>query len=406
MKYLCLFITILLTSFGYTSHETRALDTGEETSAFFGSDTINTSTGTYTIIKKLGEGAFGKVFKVQNDQGQTFAIKAYKKHNLSSKRSRDSTDNFYAINVFLDLDREFERGQILDHPNIIHSLEQFLYYTPENQEISCLVLEYVEGTTVGNVEKKYLPKASGILAASQLVEALNYALAFGYFHLDLHNQNAMLTKEGEIKVIDLASFFHIDELYSSSELFSSSAEYSLYPYRANNRFSYSSKEGYRTNWHHFLNCYFENAQGATSARVKSNAPLYRDEIKQGRFRALFERNPYLLREVRKAKVEMHNRQRARTKSTSPKGVLNKEALDATVFKELFLSYYKGIYLNMIAYMCSEILKRADIDTSERYYIRGEITKVAWEFEDDKENGIQKPIDAYLNKIMQILHASY
>jgi serine/threonine protein kinase len=78
--------------------------------------TICSPTECYTITKELGNGAFGRVYAVEDSKGQKFALKTY----------MIEMEKVFEGHIFLDLEREFSRGQMLDHPNIIRSYDFFL----------------------------------------------------------------------------------------------------------------------------------------------------------------------------------------------------------------------------------------------------------------------------------------
>ena len=98
--------------------------------------TICSPTECYRITKELGNGVFGRVCAVENSKGQKFALKTYiiEREELSR-------------HVF-DIEREFSRGQQLDHPNIIKSYEFFTSTSQEQQVMHHLVIDLVEGQTL------------------------------------------------------------------------------------------------------------------------------------------------------------------------------------------------------------------------------------------------------------------
>ncbi|MSO82216.1 MAG: serine/threonine protein kinase [Acidobacteria bacterium] len=86
----------------------------------------------------------------------------------------------------------------LNHPNIaaIHGLE-------EVQGAKYLVLEFVDGRTLGDVLKEgALPLAETMAIARQIADALSAAHERGIIHRDLKPGNVMVTAEGVVKVLD------------------------------------------------------------------------------------------------------------------------------------------------------------------------------------------------------------
>lgn len=76
---------------------------------------INSTSEQYRIIHLLGSGAFGKVYAVKNSKGARFALKLIQQYQSNSDH------------IFLSAQREFERGQMLNHPHIIKSYEFFTH---------------------------------------------------------------------------------------------------------------------------------------------------------------------------------------------------------------------------------------------------------------------------------------
>jgi serine/threonine protein kinase len=149
----------------------------------------------YTVLRLMGEGFFGKVFAVENSANQLFAIKIYKQYSDDLQNVRQT-----AL-------KEFSRGQLLDHPHIIKSVERFTFNSEE-----CLVLELVDGKTLFEIPKRSLSFDQSIHAALQFLDAMRYALSMDFVYLDLHENNLMLTNAFNIMVIDLGSLFSFEEL--------------------------------------------------------------------------------------------------------------------------------------------------------------------------------------------------
>lgn len=158
---------------------------------------INSASEQYKIIQLLGSGAFGKVYAVKSSSGERYALK-------SIRQTTTDSDHLY-----LSAEREFERGQTLNHPHIIKSYE---FFTHEAKPIHYVVLEYVNGKRLASMPKGQLGKRKACKIAMQLIAGLKHAAALHLYHLDLHPGNIMLTKHQELKIIDLASFISWDEV--------------------------------------------------------------------------------------------------------------------------------------------------------------------------------------------------
>jgi hypothetical protein len=164
-------------------------------------ETVCSTYESYTVKKQLGEGFFGKVFQVENSQGQTFAMKWFKTQDIDLNE---------AMGLLGDAQREYERGQMFSHPNIIKSVELFSDTAGENHY---LVLEYVDGKTLSWTPRKSLSPHASLTVSTQILNTLQYALEEGYIYLDLHEGNLMIDGQSDLKMIDLAGFFSWKELY-------------------------------------------------------------------------------------------------------------------------------------------------------------------------------------------------
>lgn len=167
------------------------------------SKTICSPTECYILHKELGEGAFGKVWEVENSKGQRLAMKSYKNHE----------DNpWFADSLFADAEREFMHGQKLNHNNIVKTIELFKDYNDQGNPTTYLVLDLVNGKPYYKIPKKSLLDNASLKSCLQLVDALQYALSEGYVYIDLHAGNIMLTDSLDTMVVDLASFYSFDEV--------------------------------------------------------------------------------------------------------------------------------------------------------------------------------------------------
>ncbi len=97
------------------------------------------------------------------------------------------------------LQKEFELGYYLDHPNIAHTLSM--------EEVEglgkCIVMEYVEGRTLRKAIEQSLTREQSLDIVQQLCLALNYIHQRQIIHRDLKPENVMLTFNGNyVKLMD------------------------------------------------------------------------------------------------------------------------------------------------------------------------------------------------------------
>ncbi|HEV7920046.1 MAG TPA: protein kinase [Thermoanaerobaculia bacterium] len=85
----------------------------------------------------------------------------------------------------------------LEHPNICR-----IYDVLERPDGDYLVLELVEGETLGQRIRRGLPGQEALRIALEVARVLEVAHARGIIHRDLKPDNVMITPAGEIKVLD------------------------------------------------------------------------------------------------------------------------------------------------------------------------------------------------------------
>ena len=158
--------------------------------------------GRYRVIKELGEGAMARVYLAELETGIGFKRKVA----LKVVRPEYSKDKkFVAL-----MSREAMIGSMLQHPNIVQTLE-----FNEADGRSFLALEFVEGETLGELMEGQesdggLPLVVALEAMVQVLKGLSYAHnlvshegeVMGIVHRDLKPGNIMLSRHGLVKVMD------------------------------------------------------------------------------------------------------------------------------------------------------------------------------------------------------------
>jgi hypothetical protein len=146
--------------------------------------------GRYEILNELGHGAMGIVYKAQDPKiGRVVAIKT-----LSAAGQGDELEQYRARFLV-----EAKSAGRLNHPNIVtvHDVTEDEFGRP------CLVLEFVEGTTLDRlVLEEPMTIARLIELITQIARALAYAHAHGIIHRDVKPANIMVTKTGIAKLSD------------------------------------------------------------------------------------------------------------------------------------------------------------------------------------------------------------
>jgi hypothetical protein len=145
--------------------------------------------GAYQIVREIGRGGMGKVYLAER------ADRAFQKQ-VALKMVRAGPGAEEILRRFL---QEREILASLDHPHIARLLDGG---TTED-EIAYLVMEYVEGTAiVEHCNARRLNITARLELFQVVCEAIAYAHQHGVVHRDLKPSNILVTKEGEVKVLD------------------------------------------------------------------------------------------------------------------------------------------------------------------------------------------------------------
>ncbi|MDH4222224.1 MAG: protein kinase [candidate division Zixibacteria bacterium] len=141
----------------------------------------------YRILEKLGEGGMGVVYKAEDTKlKRTVALKFLPPHISESGEEKER---------FI---HEAQSASALNHPNIttIHEIDEF-----EGQMF--IVMEYCEGRTLKQIIGKETLSIKKVLDIGiQVCEGLNAAHKKEIVHRDIKSDNIMVTKEGQVKIMD------------------------------------------------------------------------------------------------------------------------------------------------------------------------------------------------------------
>ncbi|MFD5235090.1 serine/threonine-protein kinase [Streptomyces tendae] len=150
--------------------------------------------GRYRLDRILGRGAMGHVWQGTDEYlERPVAVKTVAADLLALPDWRDT--------ALARFEREAKAAARLDHANITT-----VYDAAVTEDVCCLVMQLVDGTTLDNVidgaDDGRLPVAAAVAVAAQLCSGLSAAHAAGLVHRDLKPQNVMVRASGLVKILD------------------------------------------------------------------------------------------------------------------------------------------------------------------------------------------------------------
>ncbi len=159
--------------------------------------------GDFKLIRKLGEGAMGAVYKArQTTYNRVVALKILFSHVANNPKL---VQRLYREGLVM--------GQ-LDHPNIVQAFGIY-----EAQGFHYVAMEYVSGQSMqkwlGQVGR--IPVADAVRITLDCARALAYAHSLNMVHRDIKPDNILLTRKGVVKVADLGMVKKEDEEMSLTQ---------------------------------------------------------------------------------------------------------------------------------------------------------------------------------------------
>lgn len=152
--------------------------------------------GDFKLVKKLGEGAMGAVYKATQvtfngeklDKPRTVALKVLFPHVAKIPKL---------------VERLYREGRVmgaLSHPNIVQA-----YAVDEAQGCHYVAMEYVSGQSMQKwlTQLGRLSVGDALRVAIDCAKALQYAHSQNMVHRDIKPDNILLTRRGDVKVADL-----------------------------------------------------------------------------------------------------------------------------------------------------------------------------------------------------------
>ena len=147
----------------------------------------------YEMKQVIGKGKFGVVnLGIHKKTGKQVAIKIINKENLKTNEDKELV--------------KIEIGilKLCHHPNIVKLLDHL-----ENMDYIYIIMEYIEGGTLGQYFKKKHFNFSERQATNimyQIANGIKYLHKYGIVHRDLKPDNIMITQQNEYGVIKIMDF--------------------------------------------------------------------------------------------------------------------------------------------------------------------------------------------------------
>jgi len=151
--------------------------------------TVLRELGEYQLLEKLGEGGMGVVYRARHTKLKRLV--ALKILPTASIHHRGAIARF---------EREMEAVGRVNHPNVVQA-----YDAREVEGTRFLVMEYVDGADLGELVRRRgpLPIPDACELIRQAAAGLQYAHEHGLIHRDIKPSNLILSRTGQLKILDL-----------------------------------------------------------------------------------------------------------------------------------------------------------------------------------------------------------
>jgi eukaryotic-like serine/threonine-protein kinase len=146
----------------------------------------------FDLVNRLGQGSMSKVWRARDkSMGRTVCLKLLDKEKTAKFENR-----FQGLNK----PREGAIGHELRHNNIVQTFEHGI--TTDGEPY--LIMELIDGMGLNYLIETKSPHLNGKRASvlAQIADALDFLHKRGYMHRDICPRNVMVTKEGQVKLID------------------------------------------------------------------------------------------------------------------------------------------------------------------------------------------------------------
>jgi serine/threonine protein kinase len=146
--------------------------------------------GKFQVLGNLGAGAHSAILHIRRQaDSKQYALKVVPIGSPEEKKYLEQAEH------------EFHISQKLDHPNVVkvYALEQVKDWMFRVKKAH-LLIEYVNGKTLDEVPPLSLPKLVRVM--SLISAGMTHMHSRGVLHADMKPNNVMLSRAGEVKIID------------------------------------------------------------------------------------------------------------------------------------------------------------------------------------------------------------
>jgi serine/threonine protein kinase len=148
------------------------------------------SIGRFQVVETLGTGANSTILHIRRSaDSKNYALKVVP---ISTRAD---------LKFLEQAQHEFRVAQMLDHPNLIkiYALERVRDWLFRMRKLH-LLIEYVNGGTLDTLPRLSVPRLVQIFV--QVAAGLVHMHRRGVFHADLKPNNILLSRTGDVKIID------------------------------------------------------------------------------------------------------------------------------------------------------------------------------------------------------------
>jgi serine/threonine protein kinase len=146
--------------------------------------------GSFQVVETLGTGAHSTILHIRRSEDSThYALKVVPLGGPDEAKFLEQAQH------------EFRVGGMLDHPNLIkvYALEPVKDWLFRTRKVH-LLIEYVNGKTLDTVPR--IPTPQLVQVFVKVAAGLVHMHRRGVFHADLKPNNIMLSRTGDVKIID------------------------------------------------------------------------------------------------------------------------------------------------------------------------------------------------------------